>query len=301
MGCSSSHDDIDNSSANLRAWKVKDRILELIKLNPFYNLSLKQFKKLMNNYPDPNNIDLEAMITSIQESIFLSKKKTQKKLFHDVIIISFSKFHKIFPKEPDINKTTFHLLYFFLTEKDKDKKKAFRKNLSQLFSKIMILINKDKEEDKNIISNNNEKEYLVMTGRFSFLILNLMQFCTYSYIYLFCAPPVLEIMGEIKKDKIEKMIFGEEDKNEKEINVKNINNLFNKCLFSINDALKPNIVNSLFLTDILQPISDHIRTYPNDKKFIIKKNELDKIIDLIMEKMDVEFFMRFFFSKLRKK
>lgn len=287
MGCGGSEIIENKPEIYFMSREVEERVLELKINNPFYKMSLRQFNKIMEKF-DYENDSIEYILQEIQEPLLINNRIITKKLFKDIINLSYQKFHFIFPNDKEINIIIFYLLYFFLTEKEKTKEITFTQKLTILFNKISNQVISTKKSK--------EKEYIIKTGKFSFLTLNLIQFCTYVFVSLFAGPAVLEIMAGIKKEKVEDFILGTGLK-KKEFEPENINKIFNKYIKKINSILKPHIVYSISLADVLQPISDEIMFNENKEEFQIKESELNYIIKLLIEKMSLDCYIALFFYR----
>lgn len=277
MGCSS------NKNENERILilkKIKARILHLIKNNPFYNISTKDFTKFMSNESSKTNKTIESISKNIIITFFKEDDDINSFIFKNVVSFSYMKFRSrcLFPVDEEIKILLCYFIYFFLTEKQRGNNKILYKKVYKLFEKIKI-----KEED--------EKIYFP-SGKFSFLILNLIQLCTFSFIYFFCGPGLLE--DNFKKYEI-KTIFSNEIKTEK-YQPDNINKYLNDYLSSINSNNRPNIINCIILTDVLQPISDYITDNKDIEICSIDSTKLKEILDILIDKMNHKYYLELFFN-----
>lgn len=274
MGCSSSQNENDRI---LLLRKIKTKTLETIRKNPFYNISMKDFNKFMEEESDKN---IENITKNVLYKFFEEDDYININIFKNVVSFSFNRFHGrcLFPNDEDIKILLFYFIYFFLTEKQRGSKKIIHKKIYQLIEKIKI--------------NEKDGQIYFHSGRFSFLILNLIQLCTYNFIYFFCAPTLLE--DDFKKYEI-KTIFSNEVKAEK-YQPENINKYIDEYLYSINKNLRPNILNCIILTDVLQPISDYITDNKDIDICTIDSAKLKEILDLLIERMNYKYYLDLFFN-----
>ena len=70
----------------------------------------------------------------------------------------------------------------------------------------------------------------------------------------------------------------------------------NQQLKEINTIIRPEIINSLILTQTLQPISDYINENKDEEQFKIDTLKLIDIFDLLIDKMDYENYIDLFFN-----
>ena len=279
MGCSSNQNESQSEKIILLK-KIKLKVNQLIKENPFYNISIKDFNKFLKENSKNNTI--EVIIKKIIET-FIKDENIINNIYKNVILFSNSKFKCIFRTDnidEFIKKLIFYLLYFFLTENKKGRNNFLYIKLSKLFDKIKL-----KEEYNN---------FIFKTGKFSFVLLNLIQFHTFSFIYFFCARAVMEIAANLKNNEL-KTIFSNELKSEKYLPNK-IDKLLNDCLLFLNHNIQPNKVNYIILTDVLQPISEYINDNKDEEIFSINKEKLTEIIEILIEKISPNYYIELFFN-----
>ena len=280
MGCTSSQN--ENQSEKIILLKnIKEKINQLIKINPFYNISIKEFNKFMKENSKNNSI--ENIIKMIINTFSKEEYTIINSIIKNVIMFSHSKFKCIFRTDnidEYIKKLIFYLLYFFLTENQRGRYNFLYIKLNKLFEKIKL-----KEEGNN---------FIFKTGKFSFVLLNLIQFHTFCFIYFFCGQGVMEIAANFKKYEL-KSVFVNEIKSEKYYPDK-INKIINDYLFFLNHNIQPNKVNYIILTDVLQPLSEYINENKNEEIFSINREKLKKILDILIEKINHNSYVELFFN-----
>ena len=280
MGCGSGYKE-NLSEKIILLKKVKSKVLQLIKSNSLYSISIKEFNKFMEEQSKKNSI--ETMSKSIISTFFKEDEENTRNIFINVASFSYSKFKYIFHKyikDEEIKRMILYFIFLFLTENKRSKNNLLYKKLNKIFDKIKI-----KEEDGIM-------EF--RTGKFSFVLLNLIQLHTFCFIYFFCSQGVLEIAGNFRKYEL-KTIYSSELKSDK-YRPKNINKLFNKYLYYINQNIQPNKVNYIILTDVLQPLSEYISENKDEEIFSLNREKLKEILDVLIEKMNHKYYFDLFFN-----
>ena len=204
-------------------------------------------------------------------------------IFKNVSSFSFSKFKCLFHSEnfdEKIKTLIFYFIFLFLTENQSAKNNILLKKINKLFDKIKL-----SEENRSI---------QFRTGKFSFLLLNIIQFHTFSFIYFFCSREVLQIIGNIKKNEI-KTIYSNQIKSEK-YKPNNINKILNDNLYYLNKNIQPDKVNYIILTDVLQPLSEYITENKDLEIFSLSQDKYKEIIDILIEKMNHNYYLELFFN-----
>ena len=286
MGCSECKITNNDQRSNLIR-KIKEKITILIKKNPFYDISTKNFdKSLKKIVEENNNNNIDDICDSLITIYFGNSTRLIKKQFIDVIKFSVSKFKLLFPKDKEIYIVIFHLLHFFLSEKSEDDKKFLQKIILGLLNKISI-------------KNENSEEMQFNKGKFSCLILNIIQFCTFSFVYMFCAQTIMEVVCSLGKFTIEDLFMKNLTKkisDQKKIN--SINELFNTNLRTVNKWLKRDYVYSIVLADVLEPINEYIKEdNEKEKEFFIEQETMNDIVVLLIKTMDLYYFLELFFGE----
>ena len=286
MGCSQRKIKTDDERNNILK-KIKEKITTLIKKNPFYSVSTKNFDKSLKKIVEENtNNNIENICNSLITVYFGSSTRLIKKQFIDVIKFSSTKFKLLFPKDKEINIIIFSLLHFFLSEHSEDDKKYMQKIILELLNKISI-------------QNNNSDEKQFNKGKFSCLILNIIQLCTFSFIYMFCGQTILEIVCNLGRFTIEDLFMKNlTKKSEDQKKIKTINELFNINLRTVNKCLKRDYVYSIVLAEVLEPINEYIiEDNEKEKEFNIDQEILNDIVRLLIQKMNLYYFLELFFGE----
>ena len=76
----------------------------------------------------------------------------------------------------------------------------------------------------------------------------------------------------------------------------NINQVVKNSLIHVNEIIQPNIVNKIILTKVLQPLSEYITENKDEKFFWIESDKLIKILEILIDKMDYEYYIDLFFN-----
>ena len=278
MGCGSSQNE-NQSDRIVLLKKIKSKVLELIKNNPFFNISIKDFDNFMEEESKKNNT-IEEISKNIIIKFFEEEENIIDCIFKNVAQFSYSKLRYIFKNDKEINILIFYFIYLFLTEDQKGRNQFLYEKVYKLLEKIKI----DKANGK----------WQFRSGKFSFLFLNLIQFYTFCFIYFFCGPAIFEITLDFTKNELE-TIFSN-GKKAKKYEPSNINKILNDYLYFINNNAQPNIINYLILTDVLQPMSDYIMDNKDEEIFFIESEKLKEILDILIEKLDYNYYLELFFN-----
>ena len=91
------------------------------------------------------------------------------------------------------------------------------------------------------------------------------------------------------------IIFSDNPK-DTEFQPEKIDKTINECLSFINDIIQPDQVNILILTKVLQPLGDYIKNNNDRAVFWIDSMKLIEIFDLLIDKMDYEYYIDLFFN-----
>ena len=278
MGCCSNKNE-NQSEKIILLKKLKEKVLQLIKANPFYSISIKDFNKFMAKQKTYSFENISKNITDT----YIKEDDIIYSIFKNVSSFSYTKFKYLFHSEnfdEKIKTLIFYFIFLFLTENQSAKNNILLKKINKLFDKIKI-----KEENRSI---------QFRTGKFSFLLLNLIQFHTFCFIYFFCSRGVLQKIGNINKNEI-KIIYSNQFKSEK-YKPNNINKILNQSLYYLNKNIQPDKVNYIILADILQPLSEYISENKNVEIFSISQVKYKEIIDILIEKMNHNYYLELFFK-----
>ena len=278
MGCGSSQNE-NQSEKIVLLKKIKSKVFGLIKNNPFFNISIKDFNNFMEEESKKNN-SIEEISKNIISEFFKEEENIIDCIFKNVAQFSYSKLRYIFKNDKEIKILIFYFIYLFLTGNQKGRNQLLYEKFNKLLEKIKIGEKNGKSQFRS--------------GKFSFLFLNLIQFYTFSFVYFFCGPAILEITGDFKKIELE-TIFSN-GKKAKKYEPCNINKLLNDYLYFINNNIQPNIVNYIILTDVLQPMSDYIMDNKDEEIFLIESEKIKEILDVLIEKLNHNYYLELFFN-----
>jgi len=278
MGCGSSQNE-NQSEKIVLLKKIKSKVFGLIKNNPFFNISIKDFNNFMEEESKKNN-SIEEISKNIISEFFKEEENIIDCIFKNVAQFSYSKLRYIFKNDKEIKILIFYFIYLFLTGNQKGRNQLLYEKFNKLLEKIKIGEKNGKSQFRS--------------GKFSFLFLNLIQFYTFSFVYFFCGPAILEITGDFKKIELE-TIFSN-GKKAKKYEPCNINKLLNDYLYFINNNIQPNIVNYIILTDVLQPMSDYIMDNKDEEIFFIESEKIKEILDVLIEKLNHNYYLELFFN-----
>jgi hypothetical protein len=295
MGCQTITQESDE-----KRLKLRDEIVRLVTENPFYNVNIKDFRKFMKQFKG-KEISVESEMNEDEPKItkeYIMEKMIEKYLeksedaviyiFTSVVNFSFERFSKVFRGnefDEEIIPIIFDIIFIFLTQRQKGIKKEMRTDLCILFERIKLKV--DVEDNSEKIAFN--------TGKFSFLILNLIQLCSFCFLSFFCGPATLSILENYNAKVLEVVFSDDEDKSDS-YKPEKINKIVNQQLKEINTIIRPEIINSLILTQTLQPISDYINENKDEEQFKIDTLKLIDIFDLLIDKMDYENYIDLFFN-----
>ena len=299
MGCSTVTQENEENKIEEKI-AVRDEIVQLVTKNPFYNVHIKDFRKFMKQFkavpssevsePDEDEpqITKEYIMEKIIEKYLENNEEIYKYLFRSVVNFSFERFSKVFHGnefDEEIIPIIFNIIFIFLTQRQKGLKKEMKLDLCILFEKIKLKV-EIKEKSEKIKFN---------TGKFSFLILNLIQLCSFCFLSFFCGPATLSIL-ENYNEKVLEVVFSDDEDKSDSYKPEKINKIVNQQLKEINTIIRPEIINSLILTQTLQPISDDINENKDEEQFKIDTLKLIDIFDLLIDKMDYENYIDLFFN-----
>ena len=97
-------------------------------------------------------------------------------------------------------------------------------------------------------------------------------------------------------DNTLEIVFSDNESKSDVFRPENINEIVNQHLKQINAIIRPQIVNSLILTQALQPISDYINENKDEKEFKIDSLKLIEIFEILIDRMDYENYIDLFFN-----
>ena len=289
MGCSSTLMKDERHKVQLKI-DIRDEIIQTIFKNPFYNVHVKDFRKFMKNIQKKNelNITKDYIMDLIIEKYIQNKSDIY--VFKTVVNFAFDKMNYVFHEresDEEIIPIIFNIIFIFLTQRQKGIKKEMKIDLCILFEKLKLEV---------MVTEKSEK-IKFKSGKFSFLILNLIQLCSFCFLNFFCGPATLKAAANFSQNDID-IVFSD---NQMKMKMKtylpeNINRIVNRYLNDVNAIIQPDIINSLILTQALQPISDYISENKDEEIFWIDSLKLIEIFDILIDKMDYEYYIDLFFN-----
>ena len=289
MGCSSTLMKDERHKVQLKI-DIRDEIIQTIFKNPFYNVHVKDFRKFMKNIQKKNelNITKDYIMDLIIEKYIQNKSDIY--VFKSVVNFAFDKMNYVFHEresDEEIIPIIFNIIFIFLTQRQKGIKKEMKIDLCILFEKLKLEV---------MVTEKSEK-IKFKSGKFSFLILNLIQLCSFCFLNFFCGPATLKAAANFSQNDID-IVFSD---NQMKMKMKtylpeNINRIVNRYLNDVNAIIQPDIINSLILTQALQPISDYISENKDEEIFWIDSLKLIEIFDILIDKMDYEYYIDLFFN-----
>ena len=294
MGCFSDkfEEEIKEKSKKVKIELINElrhEIIQYIFKNPFYKVQVKDFRKFMKNFKSDNDNNLKItkdyILDNILKIYFPPQNDINLFLFTSVVNFSFDRFAKVFREiDEDIMRIIFTIIFLFLTERQKGIKKEMKTDLCVLFEKLKLEVKMTKDD------------YLIKfnSGKFCFLLLNLIQLCSFCFLNFFCGPATLYRIANFSKDDLN-IIFSDNDKL-KIYEPDNINQVVKNSLSHINEIIQPNIINNKILTKVLQPLSEYIEKYKEQSVFWIESDKLERIYDILIDKMDYEYYIDLFFN-----
>ena len=133
MGCQTITQESDE-----KRLKLRDEIVRLVTENPFYNVNIKDFRKFMKQFKG-KEISVESEMNEDEPKItkeYIMEKMIEKYLeksedaviyiFTSVVNFSFERFSKVFRGnefDEEIIPIIFNIIFIFLTQRQKGKKK----------------------------------------------------------------------------------------------------------------------------------------------------------------------------------
>ena len=268
--------------------ELRDEIVQRVTKNPFYNVHVKDFRNFMKDIKkEKENITKDYIIDSMIEKYIENEDDINRFIFKSVINFSFDRFLNVFHEELDENliPIIFNIIFLFLTQRQKGIKKEMRKDLCTLFETLKLEVKVTETSEK----------IKFKTGRFSFLVYNLIQMCSFCFLNFFCGPATLKIAANFTEDDID-TVFSERESKSGTYEPENINKIVNHHLSKINIIIQPQLINALILSQALQPISDYITKNKDEEIFLIDSLKLIEIFDVLIDKLDYENYIDLFFN-----
>ena len=268
--------------------ELRDEIIQFIISNPFYEVHVKEFRKFLKSLKtekEENKITKDYIMNGIIDTYFQKQKDINLYIFKTVINYSFNRFNSIFrDMDEEVIIIINTIIFLFLTKRQKGIKKEMEKDLCKLFDNIRL----------DLKVNDDEYKYKFKSGKFSFLIINLIQLCSFCFLNFFCGPATLiKIANYGIKDL--NTIFSENHKT-KIYEPENINKVVKNSLVYIDELIQPKLINNKILTLVLQPLGKYISENKEEETFWIDSDKLIKILELLIDKMDYEYYIDLFFN-----
>lgn len=280
MGCSNSYV-IENETNLSYDLKIRNIIKKKIMNNPFYSLDEDKYKEIIFGKNDINSninsilkqiaskVQVETLIVAITENVLLYSKK---------------QLQEIYPNNNHYNYNILMIMYYFLTKQtlsNKESKKKF----------VLLLI-------QNTITENQGNSCLYSTGKLSFLLYNIIQFCLFSFISLFLAISLLEIEDNFDENDLYQLFI--ERKKTNKINPLDLNEYINEKLKKLNRNITLNNVLCYFVYEVFHPISDRnlyylltiyihivIASHIDSQEELISNSKIDEVADCLCSFIDV--------------
>jgi hypothetical protein len=149
------------------------------------------------------------------------------------------------------------------------------------------------------------------SGKFSFLLVNMIQFCLFLFIYLIVAPSILikinnfnekEIENIFINKKISKDLISNENLGEnKNVDIKKFNEYIYRQMQQINININYDRLLKRLLVECLQPISEIIIKNVDAEIAPIENEEMEKIIKKFIYIFNVSKFNNKIFPKIKQK
>lgn len=257
-----------------------NKINKLIKVNPFYDISLKDFKKTINEINkkiiNEDYFDNDNIIDEIISKYFLDQENFVKVLFKNFVKYSISKFNGILPnKDNDIIILILYFLYIFLSKIQPGKKNLFKE-------KIKVLLNKTKYD----INNENENHFKL--SLLSNLLINFIQmfsFCFGSFFLLFT---FLDNFDNYNKDSFEKLINNNI--------IKEVKYILDDNLSMLNQNMSPYYLNILVISEINNKINYLFEKVGKNEEFILlNDDEINVISESLYDTINIKNYVDYLF------
>ena len=249
---------------------IKKEIKTLIDTNPFHDINYKNIQQVQNTSEISKKI--EEIVT--QYNLSEAENATISQFLYNLITLilkeSYFKLKFLAKIESNENNSNdedeeeeeddiqlkiwiFFLFHKFISGPQIGKKDYYKSILKKMFDRI-------KEENSEKIKFNKNK--------FFFLIISLIEMCTFWFISLFASIAILKYQGNSDwnlKNYIQIL-------NQKEINLDNvrqINKYVNEKILLINNKMIPEYLNALAFVEVLQRLD----VVEEEKKIDLKKEE----------------------------
>lgn len=242
----------------------------ILRSNNFYNMNLIKIQKICNGTYDNNSFNLSNPFNA-----FKSKEKEREPtlLFETNTMLPVDKnedkFDNYINKVDIVDKLSKHLL--------KEIRIMALKRMSNLYPQenyqerilltILLFLSRSEREDIKLEKyrlvydlldststdvENNQKKY--SSGKFSFLIVNLIHFFSFIMVYFLLSITFLQIFDQLSKSQIEKLLVNKEKV--MHLDPDNIKDYFQNKMKIVNDRLDPDKLLECCLPYIFDPIRE---------------------------------------------
>jgi hypothetical protein len=238
---------------------IKSKFIIVYRNNPFYTMSLNKLIALSENF-EKNSKSMHDYITSLDNLDSITKA-----MLKEVYDSASSKLQYVFPKE-NFEKTVLFFILLFLAKPLREEIKREKRKL--IFN--LLAYTKDKEDKSKYLS-----------GKFSFLIANLIYFICNLLIYCLLSIVVLQTFDNFNYSEIEKLLV--QKIIVKNISPENIQEYYAKKFEKINPKLKNSgPILDCCLPYIFEPIKDMVQGHEDVESVLISELEIEDIVSRIM-------------------
>lgn len=256
------------------------KINKLIKVNPFYDISLKDFQKTINEIKNKiineNNFDNDNIIDEIISKYFQREENFVKVLFKNFVKCSISKFYGILPiKDNDIIILILYFLYIFLSKIQPGKKNLFKE-------KIKVLLNKTKYD----INKENENQFKL--SLLSNLLINFTQMFSFCFGSFFLFFTFLDNFDNYNKDSFEELINNNI--------IKEVKSILDDNLSMFNQNMSPYYLNVLVISEINNKINYLFEKVGKNEEFILLNDDaINDISESLYDTINIKNYVDYLF------
>ena len=253
MGCGNST--TREEKINAESFPVLHQIQKLIEENPLYYKDFDDIEEILEKNKTEDFLKIYEKI-----HIYFKFDKIITEILKDVLTFASKRLKYVFPKG-ELNKHMFSILFFFLSNgSSKDIVNAKYKYLKNL-------LNYSKKEDTQYYS-----------SKLSNIITNSVQFCLFTFVYLFASRAILIKINDFPIEGLEQIYINKSSFRgvQPEEFTSYVNNQVNSLCYGRGDYHK--VIVQILLSNIFQPISHIITENPNLEIATITNEQFDKII-----------------------
>lgn len=262
----------NNKTFNIQN-EIKSKFIVVYRNNPFYTMSLNKLISIAENF-DKNSKSMHDYISSLYNLDNITRV-----MIKEVYDIASSKLKFVFPKE-GYEKTVLYFIILFMA-------KPLREEIKMEKRKLIF----------NLLENtrDNQDKSKFLSGKFSFLIANLINFISNLLIYCLLSIVILQTFDKFNYSDIEKLLVNKIIV--KNISPANIQEYYEKKFEKINPKLK----NSMPILDcclpyVFEPIKDLVQGQEDVESVLISELEIEDIVSRIMFLHDPYNFIDIFLS-----